>query len=137
MDSQTYKNEFMLLPIMSHRRCFITHESRMDIGWIIPVPLMEAMLRFREHHRVRPKGKSFTANSETKAPVLPKGWSSISNSGTKAAVLLGMNKCGSFPLLSALREHMVKKSQFLLFVAIHISSHVIAVSFVLLISGSR
>ena len=33
--------------------------------------------------------------------VLPKGSSSTANSGTKVAVLLGMNRYGSFPLLSA------------------------------------
>ena len=33
--------------------------------------------------------------------VLPKGRSSTANSGTKVAVLLGMNRCGSFSLLSA------------------------------------
>ena len=44
---------------------------------------------------------SFTANSGTKAAILPKGRSSIANSGTYVAVLLGMNRCGSFPLLSA------------------------------------
>ena len=48
-----------------------------------------------------PKGRSFTANSYTKAAVLLKGRSSTANSGTKASVLLGMNRCGSFPLLSA------------------------------------
>ena len=50
---------------------------------------------------VLPKGRSFTANSGTKAAVLRKGWSSIANSETKIAVLLGMTRCGSFPLLSA------------------------------------
>ena len=49
---------------------------------------------------VLPKGRSFTANSVTKAAILLKGRSSIANSGTKVAVLLGMNRCGSFPLLS-------------------------------------
>ena len=53
------------------------------------------------NHRVLPKGRSFTANSGTMAEILPKGGSSIANSGTKIAVLLGMNRCGSFPLLSA------------------------------------
>ena len=47
------------------------------------------------------KGKSFTANSGTKAAVLLKGRSSTANSWTRAAVLLGMDRCGSFPLLSA------------------------------------
>ena len=36
--------------------------------------------------------------------VLPKGRSSTANSGTKVAVLLGMNRCGSFLLLSAPRS---------------------------------
>ena len=48
-----------------------------------------------------PKGRSFTANSETKAAILPKGRYSILNSGTYVEVLLGMNRCGSFPLLSS------------------------------------
>ena len=50
---------------------------------------------------VLPKGRSFTENPGIKAAVLPKGRSSTANSGTKVAVLLGMNRCGSFPLLSA------------------------------------
>ena len=50
---------------------------------------------------VLPKGRSFTANSVTKAAVLPKGRYSTANLGTMVAVLLGMNRCGSFPLLSA------------------------------------
>ena len=37
------------------------------------------------------------------AAVLYKGRSSTTNSGTKVAVLLGMNRCGSFSLLSALQ----------------------------------
>ena len=40
--------------------------------------------------RVLPKGRSFTANSGTKAAILSKGRSSITNSGAKAAVLLGI-----------------------------------------------
>ena len=47
-----------------------------------------------------PKGRSFTANIETKVAVLSKGRSSTANSGTKVAILLGINRCGSFPLLS-------------------------------------
>ena len=50
---------------------------------------------------VLPKGRSFTANSATKAEILPEGRSSIGNSGTYIAVLLGINMCGSFPLVSA------------------------------------
>ena len=34
------------------------------------------------HHRVLPKGRSFTANSGTKAAILPKDRSSIANSGS-------------------------------------------------------
>ena len=48
---------------------------------------------------VLPKGRSLTAKSGTEAEILPKGRSSIANSGTQVAVLLGMNRCGSFPLL--------------------------------------
>ena len=60
------------------------------------------IIRYHCHHQsVLPKGRSFTANSGTKAAVLPKGRSSTANSGTKVAVLLGMNRCDSFPLLSA------------------------------------
>ena len=50
---------------------------------------------------ILPKARSFTANSGTKAAVLSKGRSSIEKSGTQAAVLLGMDRCGSFLLLSA------------------------------------
>ena len=53
------------------------------------------------HQSVLPKGRSFTASSGTKAAVLPKGRSSTAKSGTMVAALLGMNRCGSFPLLSA------------------------------------
>ena len=50
---------------------------------------------------VLPKGRYFTAISGTKAEVLPKGKSSTANSGAKVAVLLGMNRCCRFPLLSS------------------------------------
>ena len=50
---------------------------------------------------VLPKGRSFAANSDTKAAILPKSRSSIAKSGTYVAVLLGTNRCGSLPLLSA------------------------------------
>ena len=53
------------------------------------------------HQSVLPKGRSFTANSGTKYAILPKSRSSTANSGTKVAVSLEMNRCGSFPLLSA------------------------------------
>ena len=51
--------------------------------------------------RVLPKGGSFTPIAGTKVVVLSKDRSSTVNSGTKVAVLLEMNKCGSFLLLSA------------------------------------
>ena len=66
----------------------------------------EILIKLRPHIyiyiiNVLPKGRFFTANSRTRAANLPKGSSSIANSGTYVAVLLGMNRCGSFPLLSA------------------------------------
>ena len=54
---------------------------------------------------VLPKGWYFTANSWTKAAVLPNGRSSTAYLGTKVAVLLGMNRCDSFQLLSAPHSH--------------------------------
>ena len=66
-----------------------------------------SILTINHHHHhhhyqsVLPKGRSFTANSGTKAAVLPKGRSSTANSGTKVAVLQDMSRCGGFPLLSA------------------------------------
>ena len=53
------------------------------------------------HQNILPKGRSFTSNPGTKGVVLCKGRSSTANSGTKGEVLLGINRCGSFPLLSA------------------------------------
>ena len=47
-----------------------------------------ALIQFKNDHiiiiiiSVLPKGRSFTANSGTKAAILPKGRSSIANSGT-------------------------------------------------------
>ena len=49
---------------------------------------------------VLPKGRSSTTNLSAKAAVVPKGRSFTANSGTKVAVFLGMNRCGSFLLLS-------------------------------------
>ena len=56
---------------------------------------------YHHHQSVLPNYRSFTANPGTKAAVLPKVRSSATNSGTKVAFLLGINRCGSFPLLSA------------------------------------
>ena len=52
---------------------------------------------------VLPKGWSFTANSVTKTAILLEGRFSTANLGTQAGavVLVGMDRCGSFPLLSA------------------------------------
>ena len=52
------------------------------------------------HQSVLPKNRSFSGNAGNKAAVLSKGRSSNANSGTKVAVLLGINRCGSFPLIS-------------------------------------
>ena len=44
---------------------------------------------YKQHHQnVLHKGRSFTANSGTKAEILPKGRSSTANSGAKVIVLL-------------------------------------------------
>ena len=60
---------------------------------------------YLHHHQhlesVLPKGRSFTANSGTKAAVLSKGRSSTANSGTNVALLLGIKSFDSFPFLSA------------------------------------
>ena len=59
-------------------------------------------IKSKYHHQsVLPKGRSFIANPGTKVAALSKGRPSTANSGTKVAVLLGINRCGSFPLLSA------------------------------------
>ena len=68
---------------------------------VLSVILEKNVLREPSSSHVLPKGRSFTANSGTKAAILPKGRSSIANSGTYVAVLLGMNRCVSFPLFSA------------------------------------
>ena len=46
---QTYREGFLLLSTMSHRRCLITHGLRLKHGWTFPMPLMEAMLWFMQH----------------------------------------------------------------------------------------
>ena len=53
------------------------------------------------HLSVLLKGSYFIAKEGTMVAVLSKGRSSIANSGTKLAVLLGINRSGSVPLLSA------------------------------------
>ena len=51
---------------------------------------------------VLPKGRFLPLQTQSsRLQFLPKGIFSTANSGTKVAVLLGMNRCGSFPLLSA------------------------------------
>ena len=72
---------------------------------LIRIILIKWMCNFdvyhHHHQSILPKGRSFTSNSGTKAAVLFKGRSSTANWGTQAAVLLEMDRCGSFPLLSA------------------------------------
>ena len=48
-----------------------------------------------------PKGRSFSTTPAQRLHYLTKGRSSIANSGTKVAVLQGVNRCGTFLLLSA------------------------------------
>ena len=62
---------------------------------------------------VLPKGRSFTANSGTKAAILPKGRCFTTNSETKVVVLLGINRCVTthcflYPTLSLASEHTLK-----------------------------
>ena len=71
------------------------------------------MVEYHHHHSVVPKGRSFTANSGTKAAFLPKGRSSTANSGTKVAVLLGWtgavaSHCFLHPTLSLASEQTLK-----------------------------
>ena len=68
------------------------------INYIIYYILLYYMLHYiiLYHHQ-----RSFTANSGTKAAVPPKVRSSTANSATKVAVVLGMNRCSNFLLLSA------------------------------------
>ena len=65
----------------------------------------EILIVLHQHHHhhqsVLPEGRSLTAKAGTKVAVLCKGRSSTANSGTKAVVLLRMDRCGTFPLLSA------------------------------------
>ena len=57
------------------------------------------ILQYNHYHQsVLLKGRSFT---QTQEPSSVKSRSSTINTGTKVAVLLGMNRSGSFPLLSA------------------------------------
>ena len=58
---------------------------------------------FINNKKFLPKGRSFTANSGTKAAVLPKGSRfSTAKSGKRLQFYQGLNRCGSFPLLSSL-----------------------------------
>ena len=53
------------------------------------------------HQSILPRAGPSLQTQEPRPAVLLKGRSSTANLGTQAAVLLGMDKCGSFPLLSA------------------------------------
>ena len=77
-------------------------DSSVPIGGPITIYIYIYQMSFH-HQCFLGKGRSFTANSGTKAAVLLKGRSSTANSGTQDAVLLEMDRmdrCGSFPLLS-------------------------------------
>ena len=67
----------------------------------MPVSFSFYIFLHHHHQSILPKGRSFIEKSGTKHAVVLKGRSSTANSGTQAAVLLGMDRCGSFPLLSA------------------------------------
>ena len=62
------------------------------------------------HKSIRPRAGLSLQNSGTKAAVLTKRRPSTANSGIKVAVLLGMNRCGSFPhlALSLASEQILK-----------------------------
>ena len=64
--------------------------------------LCAVLYSYHHHHHqsVLPKGRSFTANAGTKDAVLSKGKPSTANSETKVAILLWINRCGNFSLLS-------------------------------------
>ena len=53
------------------------------------------------HHECSAQGQVFHCKLITRVAVLPTGRSSTANTITKVAVLLGMNRCDSFPLISA------------------------------------
>ena len=69
---------------------------------------------YHHHYQtVLPKRRFFIANAGTLAAVLPKAGLPLQTRGPRFAVLLEMNRCGSFPLLSALTlslasEHTLK-----------------------------
>ena len=78
----------------------VKNPDRTDIQWQPVIKSLSVLyFGYHHHHSILPKGRSFTVNSETKAPVLIKGRSSTANSGMKATILLGMDRCGSFLLL--------------------------------------
>ena len=71
--------------------------------FVISVIIILGLRKDATHHHksILFKCRSFTANTGTKVAVLSKGRSSTANSGTKVVVLLEINRCGSFPFLSA------------------------------------
>ena len=73
----------------------LPHRGLYDLWQVLRIDVIVIIIM-----SILPRGRSFTANSGTKAAVLLKGRSYTANSETQAAVLLGMDRCGSFPLLS-------------------------------------
>ena len=66
------------------------------------ISILKYYCHHHHHHQsVLPKGRSFTVNAGAKVAVMFKSRSSTSNSGTKVAIFLGINRCGSFPVLYA------------------------------------
>ena len=55
---------------------------------------------------ILPKGRSSPTNAGSKVAVLSKGRFSTAYSGTKFAVILGINRCGNFPLLPTLHSFL-------------------------------
>ena len=74
--------------------------SKVILFYGITLDKFKKNIFFHHDESILPKGRSFTANSETKTAVLLKGRSSTANLGTQAAVSQGMDRCGS-PVLSA------------------------------------
>ena len=77
--------------------------SQLPVKWVVVISYLFLLPSSSSsyHQCALPKGRSFTTNVGTKIAVLSKDRSSTANSGTKVAVLLGINRCGSFPLFSA------------------------------------
>ena len=76
-----------LLPYIWQQWRLVTHLIRWAHQYFNKLINPQKLFIYHHHQSVLPKGRSFTANSGTKAAVLPKGRSSTANSETKVAVL--------------------------------------------------